>query len=425
MTVFSRPTDKHYEALHGITKKNSRTERPVAVFISVLVPSALLVYAICSCFRWSKVEENKNTAKASSLDFSSKSFATKMAWIPLMESGIVAGRYKDFPDWYQCWAPFCENCEVPLPAPGSLQGLRIFVLSSGGEKESKLRDVIRSTWAAKAKSLGAEVAFVLGDDIQQWGSSSASAISSEAEEFGDVTFVDIRDRNGVKVKDSYTHLAFKVSALAKTAFRDTGHGTWIMKVDSDTYVNVDKMALEIQEYRREFAEGKGSWQYAGYHNDGTKVLSHPSMAKSEKQLAWLEVEYGKHREFFPPFAFGAPGWILGHDALSALVAQMGNASLVLPQVNEDAMVGALLEGCLAAGRCKRKMWRPCEFLGGTSFPFASLENRKGCPTLFERIGMAVADDQVDRLRCLKTVTELKDPSIMRDIDTILSEGRVR
>jgi len=134
MTVFSRPTDKHYEALHGITKKNSRTERPVAVFISVLVPSALLVYAICSCFRWSKVEENKNTAKASSLDFSSKSFATKMAWIPLMESGIVAGRYKDFPDWYQCWAPFCENCEVPLPAPGSLQGLRIFVLSSGGEK---------------------------------------------------------------------------------------------------------------------------------------------------------------------------------------------------------------------------------------------------------------------------------------------------
>ena len=51
------------------------------------------------------------------------------------------------------------------------------------------------------------------------------------------------------------------------------------------------------------------------------------------------------------------GWLLGYDALQAMVATAADPSVLRPKVNEDAMVGALLEGC---GACTRKHWAPCQ-----------------------------------------------------------------
>eukprot|EP00951_Prasinocladus_malaysianus_P014021 scaffold106577_cov45-Prasinocladus_malaysianus.AAC.3 len=79
-----------------------------------------------------------------------------------------------------------------------------------------------------------------------------------------------------------------------------------VKVDSDTYVNADRLAVDISNYRRIAAAGGGTWQYGGYHNNGkVKVFADPAQAQNDKQRAWLEVEYGKTYEFYPPYAFGA------------------------------------------------------------------------------------------------------------------------
>ena len=65
-----------------------------------------------------------------------------------------------------------------------------------------------------------------------------------------------------------------------------------------------------------------------------------------------------------------------------------------------------------------------QILGGTHFPFASLIRRHGCPSLFERIGMAVADKELPSFRCFLTITELKKASYIRAMSNIVKSAAV-
>eukprot|EP00951_Prasinocladus_malaysianus_P025165 scaffold219869_cov42-Prasinocladus_malaysianus.AAC.3 len=99
----------------------------------------------------------------------------------------------------------------------------------------------------------------------EWGRHEESAIQHEDSMHNDMLLVPIRDFEGTELLDSYLHLAYKVYSLAALVLPQMQQSGWFMKVDSDTYVNPDRLALDIGEYRRTAALGAGAWQYGGYH----------------------------------------------------------------------------------------------------------------------------------------------------------------
>eukprot|EP00951_Prasinocladus_malaysianus_P014019 scaffold106577_cov45-Prasinocladus_malaysianus.AAC.1 len=126
------------------------------------------------------------------------------------------------------------------------------------------------------------------------------------------------------------------------------------------------------------------------------------------------------------------GWLLGYDALAFMVQRAANPTVPRPRVNEDAMVGVLLETC---SQCTRQYWKKCEahssspyldvvlqVLGGTAGPFATLREDPPCPSLFQRLGMAVSDDELGKLKCLITASELKKPKYMQGMHQMVTKG---
>lgn len=346
--------------------------------------------------------------------------ARNASWIPVMQPGLVAKKHPKFP-YDQCWTPLCATCELLSTDHGDeLKGLNIYVLTAGGDKERVMRDVIRSTWGKEVVLLGAKVFFVFGNTIRQWGEREAKLILQESKERRDVLLVDIRGSDGWAVEDSYMHLAYKVMASLKSGIAIMEpHRSWFMKVDSDTYVNAKRLGAYIAGFKSAAEEGNGAWQYAGFHNNGGVTVRGASA--TGKEAMWAEPEYAAIRSKYPPFAFGAAGWILGYDAIAHLVARAEDPAVIRPKGIEDALIGVLLEDC---DQCDVVRWDPCEIMGGTSFPFAPQEPQGTCPSFRQRVGMAVADKELSQFRCLVTLSEIKAPTVFQDIHHIVTHGEL-
>mmetsp|Transcript_33601 Transcript_33601/g.87148 ORF Transcript_33601/g.87148 Transcript_33601/m.87148 type:complete len:422 (+) Transcript_33601:178-1443(+) len=348
------------------------------------------------------------------------------AWIPTMQPGVVAKNAAIFPSWHQCWAPLCRSCARLIHAPhgDELAGLHVYVLTAGGEQERTMRQVIRATWGNEAVQLGAKVLFVFGKTIRQWGQEEAERILQESHAHRDISLVDIRGPDGWAVEDGYRQLANKVLAAAAAGLEVMPpHRSWFMKVDSDTYVNMRRLATDLAAFKAAAKAGQGAWQYAGYHNNGGVAVRGASAQQGEnrKEALWAEPEYAALRSKYPPYAFGAAGWVLGYDALAHLVERSRDAAVVRPKFAEDALVGVLLENCTA---CEVVRWQPCEIMGGTTFPFAALSPQETCPSFSQRVGMAAADQELPRFACLITLSEIKSAPVFLEIHHIVTHGQL-
>jgi len=226
------------------------------------------------------------------------------------------------------------------------------------------------------------------------------------------------------VEDGYRQLANKVLAAAAAGLEVMPpHRSWFMKVDSDTYVNMRRLATDLAAFKAAAKAGQGAWQYAGYHNNGGVAVRGASaqQGKNRKEALWAEPEYAALRSKYPPYAFGAAGWVLGYDALAHLVERSRDAAVVRPKFAEDALVGVLLENCTA---CEVVRWQPCEIMGGTTFPFAALSPQETCPSFSQRVGMAAADQELPRFACLITLSEIKSAPVFLEIHHIVTHGQL-
>mmetsp|Transcript_35228 Transcript_35228/g.83546 ORF Transcript_35228/g.83546 Transcript_35228/m.83546 type:complete len:159 (+) Transcript_35228:72-548(+) len=128
-------------------------------------------------------------------------------------------------------------------------------------------------------------------------------LEKESRRYKDLAFVQVYDFENNTVKDSYGHLAFKVYSYLQILVVSHTAWKWVMKLDADIYLNLDRLALDIKYYRREQYQ-EGAWQYAGYFNNGD-IMVKTGRKKKGKSDSWIENEYGAYRSHYPPYAFGA------------------------------------------------------------------------------------------------------------------------
>ena len=206
-----------------------------------------------------------------------------------------------------------------LPRSGS-QNLVFFAVNSA-RGNSILRDVIRRTWGAVAKSMGFHVKFFVGHSQDMLG------IEIEKAKNNDVVVLDVDEGS---FKNGYNLLSRKTMLLMQWVDRNTDPSTLFMvKVDDDVYFDVEAFVARIWGIKEQMSADDEESVYYGYINEHSEPIR-------DATSKWYEGEY--RAQLYPPYAAGI-FYMLSRKAVSYLTR---NAKALKQWRNEDASVGTWL-----------------------------------------------------------------------------------
>ena len=212
--------------------------------------------------------------------------------------------------------PSCQDCFLSKPIDlGLLEPYLLLVLIHAKADERTRRDAIRQTWVSDYRGLlnpPVQYRFVVGGD--RLGLYLITELLAETERFGDVIILD-------EVPDSQTSLTRRTlegfaHALEHYQFK------YIMKCDDDTFVDLPRVATELQQ--RQY-HAKFYWGYVLGHN---RIHRYGRYAERH----WTVCDH------YLPYAAGG-GYVLSRDLVEILVE---NEAHLKRYACEDVSLGAWL-----------------------------------------------------------------------------------
>ncbi|XP_022084579.1 beta-1,3-galactosyltransferase 5-like [Acanthaster planci] len=201
----------------------------------------------------------------------------------------------------------------------------LLILVTSSPRQFKIRNAIRETWASVSRVAGVSVRrvltrFLLGraDPILE---RTQSWIEAENEQHGDILQGDF--------DDVYRNLTLKTIAGIEWAGRQCPAAAYVMKTDSDVFVNVDGIVRYLsnsseQQHVTPFAVGDVAKGAKPIRND---------------VLKWYTSESEYPQLTYPPFMKG-PGYIVSSEVVRLLIESFPRTPLF---VWEDVYVGMCLK----------------------------------------------------------------------------------
>ena len=213
-------------------------------------------------------------------------------------------------------SPSCQDCFLSKPIElGLLEPYLLLVLIHAKADDRARRDAIRQTWVSDFRGLlnpPVQYRFVVGADGLSLN--LVGMLLSEAERYGDMIILE-------EVQDSHLSLSRRTIdgftlALENFKFK------YIMKCDDDTFVDLPRVASELQ--RRQYHERF----YWGFMMGANTVHFYGRYAESEWSLC----------DKYLPYAVGG-GYLISRDLAELLAA---NHRHLKQYVCEDVSVGVWL-----------------------------------------------------------------------------------
>ncbi|XP_035675989.1 beta-1,3-galactosyltransferase 1-like [Branchiostoma floridae] len=180
------------------------------------------------------------------------------------------------------------------------------------------RQAIRATWANESNTPGVEIKtlFALGTTDQQ-------DLQREVEK-EDAIFGDIIQENFL---DSYKNLTLKAVMTLKWFLDFCPNAAYLMKIDDDTYVNLDNLIATLLGM-----EQKSQLVLGNIHTKDKPIR------KVENK--WYLSRYSFLRESLPSFASGGSGYVISGDIVRSLYETSLRTKYIYL---EDVFIGMCLE----------------------------------------------------------------------------------
>jgi galactosylxylosylprotein 3-beta-galactosyltransferase len=198
---------------------------------------------------------------------------------------------------YEVWSPpaTCQDCFLSKPIDlGLLEQHLLLVLIHAKADDRTRRDAIRQTWVSDYRGLlnpPVQYRFVIG--AHNLGLEELKRLLAESERFGDVIIMD-------DIPDSEADLTRRTLDSFSLVLQ-TLKFKYILKCDDDTFVDLPRIATELQ--RRQY-HARFYWGFIMGHN---KVHSYGRY----KEVGWSLCD------FYLPYAAGG-GYVISRDLVELL-----------------------------------------------------------------------------------------------------------
>jgi hypothetical protein len=143
------------------------------------------------------------------------------------------------------------------------------------------------------------------------GDGSDLSAQMEAEAFGDILLLELRD--------TYDNLTNKTFSILRWAESVINYIEFLMKIDDDSFVQFDRLLMMLLSL-------KSKYLYVGHIFTNSRVIK-------DKNFKYFELDY--EGQYYPPYASGS-GYVLS----SSLITKINNYEAPVRLRNEDVSVGA-------------------------------------------------------------------------------------